>query len=851
MIAHVRWLYCERDATPRPPSVPAPTLTVETSAGRYQDWWELDRPVDATTAASYLRRIAAAYGIGNEAVDAARILRLPGTLNLKPERGRFVVALVHDRGAVYAGADFDHLPAPAARTSPPTADTTATPITKNRNVYLTRRGGQLRRLGFDEAVILATLLAENAERCQPPLDDDEVATIAHSVARYAPAAPAADDHEAFQDAAPDDDVALAPVTRFPTAARGDAPATVRFHNTELGNAERLVAYHGQHIRYCHPMARWFLWDGRRWKRDEDRAIERRMKAVVRDLFVAALDESLPKDERVALIKWAFKSEARSVLRNSVDLAIADPEIAITLTDLDRDAHLLTVRNGTINLKTGALRPHDPADFITHLVDASYDPAAPCPHWLAFLERVLPDPAVRAFVQRAVGYSLTGETSERALLIPWGDGRNGKTTLLETVQSVLGDYAVRTDTKTFMVQRHHDNREYATAELLGARMVYSVEGEEDARFAEAFVKEVTGGDRLSGRHPYGRPFHFAPTHTLWLATNHRPEIRGVDNAIWDRMRLIPFTVVIPEAERKPKHEVQAMFAAELPGILAWAVQGAVAWYRQGLGTAAAITDANAAYRTDMDILAPWIADCCVEGPHCTAAAKALRESYEAWCAANGTTPVNGQTFGRRLTGRKYTQGRTNTARSWTGIGLKSDDPPPVQPPFPPPEDDTTKNGPSDVVTDSDGLSGTSLMRNEDLEKFRQNRHYPSLSVTDNVNESDESLRGKEKPSVTDSPLASPPSAPPADMSPPVPAASPADISTAQSPAASVADRQHTAVASWAPSAVAGNEAGRTAPRPVIHFCRTHGITITDDRRATGRAVLNELARLAATAGVQRE
>jgi putative DNA primase/helicase len=736
MIGHGRWLIVERDAHPRSPALLQATLTVETSEGNYQDWYLLDAPTDAATIGDYQRRMAHVVGIGTEAVDATRVLRLPGMVNRKRGRGGFVVRVVSDTGAVYPLAAFDDLPeAPKPRAlhivPTPTPGQVDAATLARQACDRVQQGEGRNKAGYWLACRLFDngYSMEDAERfgcadyvrhvpawtadgvIAPYTDEEYCKSVASAYARRVretAAAPDRADPPAGHEAHP----------------RPADPRSIDFHNTETGNAERLVAHHGSDLRYCHTMGTWLAWDARRWKIDEERVVERQMKAVVREMFTVAMDDTLPKEPRIALVKWAFRSEARAVIRNSIDRAIAEPDMSIGVDALDHHPHLLTVRNGTIDLRTGRLAPHDRAHFITHLVDVSYDPDATCPHWTAFIERALPDADVRALVQRAVGYSLTGETSERALLIPWGDSGGGKTTLLETLHMLLGDYAARVDSKTFLTQRHYDNREYVVAEMRGARMVYSVEPEEDARLAEAFVKEATGGDRLAGRHPYGRPFSFEPTHTLWLATNHRPEIRGTDNAIWNRIRLIPFTEIIPKAEQKPKHEVLALFRAELPGILAWAIRGAVDWYANGLGEAVAVTAATAAYRTDMDIVGAWIADCCVEGPSCSALVSDLRASYEAWCATNGTTPISGTAFGRRLSARNYTQGRSPTGkRTWIGVGLLASGAP-----EPPPPDGTAAppagTRPFDTFDGFDTFPENSSRVESRLEKLRETRQNAS-------------------------------------------------------------------------------------------------------------------------------
>lgn len=454
----------------------------------------------------------------------------------------------------------------------------------------------------------------------------------------------------------------------------DAPI-VGYNLTDVGNGRRLVAMFGDRLRYCHQMGRWFAWTGSHWEMDETGRVEGYAKAVARAIYQEGLDEGLDPKERAARAKHAIKSEARERIKAMVDMAKSEDGISIHPDELDADPYLLTVTNGTLNLRTGRRRPHRPEDFITKIIPVDDDPAATCPRWLAFLDRAMAGNArLIAFLQRAVGYSLTASTDERVMFIPYGRGGNGKSTLLETIQILLGGYATRTATQTLMVKRY-EGVPNDIAALRGRRFVFTTESEEGERLAEARIKDLTGGDRQTARFMRGEWFEFTPTFKIWLATNNKPEIRGTDDAIWDRIRLIPFTVRIPETERIPKHELLAAFRAELPGILAWAVAGAREWFAHGLGTPDEVRQATQDYRTEMDILAQWLADCCIVRPTVQAPAKDLYHSYVDWCEENGTKPISQQAWGRRLAERGLERGRgTGGQHRWRGIGLLADSDP---------------------------------------------------------------------------------------------------------------------------------------------------------------------------------
>ncbi len=451
-------------------------------------------------------------------------------------------------------------------------------------------------------------------------------------------------------------------------AGDDAP-----NPTDLGNARRLVAAHGAELRYCHPWGKWFAWDGRRWRLDESGEVVRRAKATIRDLYREAAD--LDDAARQALGKHALRSEAGARLRAMVDLTESEPGIPVHPDELDRDPWLLNVRNGTVNLRTGALRPHERGDLVTKLAAVEYDPAADCPTFLAFLDRIMAgNEGLIRFLQRAAGYSLTGDTSERVLMILHGEGRNGKSTFLEVLRSILGDYAIRTPTDTLMAKRENGIPNDVAA-LRGARFVSASEADEGRRLAEATIKDLTGGDTISARFMRGEFFNFAPEFKLWLGTNHKPGIRGTDQAIWDRIRLVPFTVRIPDSEQDKR--LREKLLAEASGILTWALEGCLDWQRDGLGEPQEVTEATAGYRAEMDVLGAFLDDRCVCHEHAQVSAKALYAAYQAWCDETGEKPLTQQATGRRLTERGFDSaqlGKSRT-RTWLGIGLKTDDDPP--------------------------------------------------------------------------------------------------------------------------------------------------------------------------------
>jgi len=451
----------------------------------------------------------------------------------------------------------------------------------------------------------------------------------------------------------------------------NAPAPPRYPLTDTGNAERLVARHGEDLRYVHLWGKWLVWDGRRWAIDETGEIERRAKATVRTIPAEA-EGIVERDLYAATLKWAVTSESEARQRAMIRLAQSEVGIAIPPTVLDTDPWRLSLENGTLDLRTGDLRPHDRSDLITRAVPIEWQPDAECPTFLTFLERITrdpdgkPRPELMTFLQRAMGYSLTGLTTERVLFILYGTGRNGKSTLLDVVRGLLGDYAMRVPTETLMARRG-ESIPNDIARLKGARFVFANETDDGRRLSEALIKDITGGDTISARFMRGEWFDFKPEFKVWLATNHRPTIRGTDNAIWDRIRLIPFDQRIPDAEQD--HELGNRLRDELPGILAWAVAGCMDWQREGLGAPDAVRQATEAYRSSMDVLAAWLDDCCVVDERVRGPASALYESYKSWCETTGERYLPQRTFGQRLAERGFTTSRgTGGKRHWEGIAV---------------------------------------------------------------------------------------------------------------------------------------------------------------------------------------
>ena len=376
-------------------------------------------------------------------------------------------------------------------------------------------------------------------------------------------------------------------------------------------------------------------------------------------------------DREALFQHAQRSQQKRAVEAMIWMARSEPGIPTSLLVFDANPWLLNVANGTLNLRTGALRPHRRENLITRLVDVPYDPQAACPLWEAFLRRVTGSPqegepgALYTYLQRFVGYALTGDTSEQVLHFLHGGGQNGKTVFSETVQALLGDYAIVVSPEMVMVHKHRSIPN-DIARLRGVRLAIMNETSQGSRFDEAKLKDLTGEDSLSGRFLHHEFFDFPPTHKLVIRGNHKPVINGTDEAIWRRLRLIPFGVYIPESERDK--ELIYKLKQELPGILRWAVEGCLEWHRVGLTPPDIVTEAVQQYRDESDTLGRFIAEHCDVRPRAQVKAQALFTAYQQFCQHGGERWLSAKDFPTAMQGRSFERKRTNTCFMYYGLAL---------------------------------------------------------------------------------------------------------------------------------------------------------------------------------------
>lgn len=437
--------------------------------------------------------------------------------------------------------------------------------------------------------------------------------------------------------------------------------------TDLGNGQRFALLHGPKVRFCFPWNKWLIWNDTRWEIDNTGKISRFAVLTIRHIYKEASEVDGEK-QRKDLANHGIRSESDGKIQAMVNQAKSQPDLQFLPEHLDKDPWLLNCVNGTVNLHTGELQKHDPNDLITKVCPVFYNPDAKAPIWEACLKTWTNDnQELIDFLQRAVGYSLTGHNGEECIFLPWGPGRNGKSRFLGAIQHCMGDYAKSSSPETFMVKKEASISN-DLASLQGVRFVPTIETEEGHRIAEALMKWITGNDVLKVRFLYQEYFEYHPQFKLWLASNHKPEIRGTDNAIWERIFLIPFEVYIP-VEKRDK-DLEKKLELEATGILSWAVKGCLEWQRIGLKPPEKIVLATKNYRMEMDKTASWIEDCCIIEPESRSKNKELYESYSAWCLKEGEKPLYIGTFAKRLEEKGFTAFRNTREKGRCGIRLRT-------------------------------------------------------------------------------------------------------------------------------------------------------------------------------------
>jgi len=438
-----------------------------------------------------------------------------------------------------------------------------------------------------------------------------------------------------------------------------------FNFTDLGNAERFAARYHDRVRWSEVWNTWLVFTGKYWDTDKAGQVDQLAKATVRAIYQEAAAE--PDDgKRKAIVKHAVASESNRAVRALLDRAKS--ELPAVPSEFNTHLHLINCQNGTLDLRTGQLRAHNPKDLLTRCVTVNYNPQASCDQWRAFIHTIFDgNRDLITFLQQALGMSLSGDISEQCLFICHGGGSNGKTTLLECVRIILGAYGMAANIETFQT-RKNDSARYDVVELYGARFVTASENTIGSRLNEAFVKKATGKEPLRGARKYEGEFEFMPECTLWLAVNHKPVVKDTTKGMWRRVHFIPFSVTIDD-QHIDKH-LGDKLAAEAEGIFAWLVQGCISWYQQGrLNVPAIVRNATQVYKAEMDTVANFLQSECVLGKEYDAGTKHLQERYEWWCGQNGEV-YKAAELKKGLNERGLHSTRTGVGYVYHGIGLLS-------------------------------------------------------------------------------------------------------------------------------------------------------------------------------------
>lgn len=509
-------------------------------------------------------------------------------------------------------------------------------ITENRNDTLMHMGVKMRKMGLEYQQIEMMLQTINQNRCSPALPKKEVSAIAKSVSRYG----------------------------VENRKKYDDPLT------DVWNAKMFFDKYGEDIRYCDALGGWFIWDGTRWKKDDTFQILRLAKNTVKQMYQMAKVNS---DK--FLFKHAVKCEGESRLKAMISLVRSEEKIAVVNDQFDSDVFLLNCLNGTLNLQTGELRAHSKEDYITRRIELNYNKAADCSEWRRFLMTIFQgDLQLIEFMQKAVGYSLSGSIKEQCIFILYGIGMNGKSTFLKHIFRMLGDYALNTPASTLM-EKYNDSIPNDVARLKGMRFVTALESGKSKAMAEAQIKQLTGDDPISARFLHREYFDFFATFKIFFATNHKPNISGTDKGIWRRIITVPFEKVISAKERDPL--LDEKLVREYEGMLNWAIEGFRLWQAHGLGRPDKVTAATNEYQEESDLIGGYLDERCVIGADFKVQASFILKDIQQWAKDNGLRYVNRNEFidymkKRGFVKDKLTSGGDRGNIFWFGIGLKASD-----------------------------------------------------------------------------------------------------------------------------------------------------------------------------------
>lgn len=514
---------------------------------------------------------------------------------------------------------------------------------------LMRIAGAMRRQGSTESEILAAMRVISQERCDPPVKPADLSRMAASASSYEP-----------------------------------GNTLIDFAIDDAGNAERLVTRYGDVMRHVADARSdgWYCYDGRTWVDTTSKVVQHQIETAraYQDAAQALPGAEDGDDPDTRAFRKAHVVNAKACGQERTMKAVriiagSFPEVEVKRSELDPDPWAFACANGIIDLKTGEMRPHHPAELITRISPATYDPGATSQLWNDFLKWLTADrQSLADFLQMAVGYSLTADVREEKLFFIHGRAASGKTTFIEAVKSILGDYAMTSDFSTFLKGHNVGGPRSDIARLSGARFVSSVEVDQGKALAEGLVKQMTGGDTVTARFLYGAEFEYATTHKLWLVANDAPKVNSEDDGLWRRILRIPCDNVVPVDQRDSTIKARLKNVQETgPAILAWAVAGALRWQDAGrLIIPDSIKAATDEYREAQDPITDFLAEVCEAAPEEKTLFGDLWSAYLAYCKQYRRQPMGRNKFGDRLDAKGFVRQRTGGGRYIKGLRLTASD-----------------------------------------------------------------------------------------------------------------------------------------------------------------------------------
>lgn len=456
---------------------------------------------------------------------------------------------------------------------------------------------------------------------------------------------------------------------------------LKYECSEVGNMDRFADQHTGKLIYIPQKRSWYLWDSLRYRRAGDEEVHELALETAKSIFDEARDCQTEQGCK-QVSSWAYSSRSETRIKRMISMAAKSPKLVRNIADFDQDGHLVNCQNGIVDLKTGELLERTPDSLVTKLAPVAYDRKSNCPTFDRLLWDVFSgDGELLRWLQRAVGYTLTGSVDEHVFFLAYGTGANGKSTLFETLLDILGDYGRAAEFETFLATDKGNVRVLeGIAKLQGVRFALASETDSTRRFSESVVKKITGGDTVTGTQLYGKSFEFRPQFKLWLLANHLPIAKDASHGFWRRVKVIPFNRTF-EAHQIDQG-LREKLLAEKEGIFAWCVRGAKDWYqaqsekggRSGLGSCKAIEEAVDLYKEANDSFSPFIEECLTKTTEAQTPASELYEAYKRWCAQNDdTSPVSQHIFSSRMVERGFAKRRTRKGMVYGNVELNQGSP----------------------------------------------------------------------------------------------------------------------------------------------------------------------------------